>query len=178
MLGGRGRGGARGRDDGRVHSHGREPHFAAPLGARAGVGQPVLLRGSEEQPEELKLHGVGCGAARGRLGGNSDSADGSHSSLVLHSTPHAQRRCCSPRRLHSGASHTTSNAVRGASRTLCRAAFSHLVPLLGSAFAERTRRAAQCLQRRKTRRSTRRSAPGSPQGHGSRKMRARRRRLR
>ena len=37
-------GGARGRDDGRVHSHGREPHVAAPIGARAGVGQPVLLR--------------------------------------------------------------------------------------------------------------------------------------
>ena len=61
LLGGSARGGARGRDDGRVHSHGREPHVAAPLGARAGVGQPVLLRqrGTACSSFNLELHGVG-----------------------------------------------------------------------------------------------------------------------
>ena len=53
--------GARGGDDGRVHSHGREPHVAAPVGARAGVGQPVHRGSEEEQPEALKLEGIARG---------------------------------------------------------------------------------------------------------------------
>ena len=51
-----------------MHSHGREPHVAAPVGARAGVGQPVHRGSEEEQPEALKeLHG-GVAMMRGREG--------------------------------------------------------------------------------------------------------------
>ena len=179
-----GEGSARGRGQraGRrwEHSHGRETHVAAPVGARAGVGQPVLLRQRGTATFEfLELHGVVCGAARGRRGrrkrlrrrfglvfGRGISASHSGDVALLPQTSHIVD--------------ALTRKQRG-SRSVADALSRSLLPscaLPGSAFAERTRRAAQCLQRRKTRRSTRRSAPGSPQGHGSRKMRARRRRLR
>ena len=51
------------------------------LSVRARAWGSPCSCGSEEQPEELKLHGVVCGAARGRRECESDSADASHSCL-------------------------------------------------------------------------------------------------
>ena len=149
-------GGARGgREDGH-YSHGREPHFAAPLGARAGVGQPVLLRqrGTACSSFNLELHGVVSGIARGREGrrkrlrrrfglvfGRGISASHSGDVALLPQTSHIVDALTREQR----GSRSVSDALSHRSFPSCA--------LPGSAFAERTLtgQPRQSPQRRKTR---------------------------
>ena len=155
-----GEGSARGRGQraGRrwEHSHGREPHFAAPLGARAGVGQPVLLRqrGTACSSFNLELHGVVSGIARGREGrrkrlrrrfglvfGRGISASHSGDVALLPQTSHIVDALTREQR----GSRSVSDALSHRSLPSCA--------LPGSAFAERTLtgQPRQSPQRRKTR---------------------------
>ena len=178
MLGGSGRGGARGRGDGRVHSHGREPHVAAPLACARGRGAARAPAAARNSLKSFKvfLHGVVCGIARGRRGrrkrlrrrfglvfGRGISASHSGDVALLPQTSHIVDALTREQR----GSRSVSDALSRRSLPSCAIAGARSPNALSQGSPP------QCPQRRKTRGARLRAASTAcPQ---RRKTRARRR---